>query len=68
MIITLAEQIPLQQRKNMWLLFFVIVIIGIISFIYFNNFRKETCINKGGQVIENVIGVYDKCIYGVDKE
>lgn len=51
-----------------YLLFFAIIIIGIIAFIYFNNFRKETCINKGGQVIEDVIGIYNKCIYGSDKE
>ena len=45
----------------------IIFIVGIVAFIYFNNFRKESCINKGGQVIENVIGIYDKCIYGSDK-
>lgn len=46
----------------------IIFIVGIVAFIYFNNFRKETCINKGGKVIEDVIGIYDKCIYGSDKE
>lgn len=50
------------------LLFFAIIIIGIIAFIYFNNFRKESCINKGGKVIEDVFGIYEKCIYGSDKE
>lgn len=50
------------------LLFFAIVIVGIIAFIYFSNFRKETCINNDGKVIENVIGIYEKCIYGSDKE
>lgn len=46
----------------------IIFIVGIVAFIYFNNFRKESCINKGGKVIENVIGIYEKCIYGSDKE
>ena len=54
--------------ENLILNFLILFAVGIVAFIYFNNFRKESCINKGGKVIENAIGIYDKCIYGSDKK
>lgn len=56
------------KRNVEFIIIYILFAVGIVAFIYFNNFRKESCINKGGQVIENVIGIYDKCIYGSDKE
>lgn len=58
-----------EVKENIELILIVILIIGgIVAFIYFNNFRKESCINKGGKVMEDAFGIYEKCIYGSDKE
>lgn len=39
----------------------IIIIVCLICFLQFN---KNKCIEKGGKVITDTYGLYDKCIYG----
>ena len=51
---------------------FLIVIIFLFSVIWIcvliNIWQKDTCINKGGMVVDTGFGYFEKCIYGSDKE
>lgn len=49
---------------NKTLLEAIIVIIVVIMTIFVLNIQKNNCIEKGGSVITNSIGIYEKCIYG----
>lgn len=49
---------------NKTLLEAIIVIIAVIMTIFVLNIQKNNCIEKGGSVITNSIGIYEKCIYG----
>lgn len=42
----------------------ITTIIITICLIYFLQFNKNKCIEKGGKVITNAYGVFNKCIYG----
>lgn len=45
-------------------------IIGIILFaicgaiVLINTYQQDTCIKKGGMVIDSSFGFFEKCIYG----
>ncbi len=45
----------------------VFIIVFIIGMILFSNWRKNQCLKRNGKVIENNIGIMEKCILG-DKE
>ena len=42
----------------------IIMLIFVIIIIFVLNIQKNNCIEKGGSVITNSIGIYEKCIYG----
>ena len=42
----------------------IIIIILLVIAIFVRNIQKNNCIEKGGSVITNSIGIYEKCIYG----
>lgn len=42
----------------------IIMIIITICLIYLLQFNKNKCIEKGGKVITDTYGLYDKCIHG----
>ena len=48
-------------------IFIGLVIIATVGMILFSNWRKNQCLNKNGKVIEDNIGLFDKCIYGDKK-
>lgn len=52
---------------NEFYIFIVLIIIGIAGTILFSNWRKNQCLKKNGKVIEDNIGIMEKCILG-DKE
>lgn len=49
---------------NKYLLEVIVIIIAVIIKIFVLNIQKNNCIEKGGSVITNSIGIYEKCIYG----
>lgn len=49
---------------NKCLLEVIVIIIAVIITIFVLNIQKNNCIEKGGSVITNLIGIYEKCIYG----
>lgn len=53
--------------KNMYLLEVIIIIIAVVIRIVILSNQKNNCIEKGGSVITNSIGIYEKCIYGEEK-
>lgn len=50
--------------RNKYLLEVIIIIIVLVIAIFVRNIQKNNCIEKGGSVITNSIGIYEKCIYG----
>ena len=42
----------------------IIMLIFVIIIIFVLNIQKSNCIEKGGSVMTNSIGIYEKCIYG----
>jgi surface polysaccharide O-acyltransferase-like enzyme len=49
--------------RNRYLLEIIIIIIVLVIAIFVRNIQKNNCIEKGGSVITNSIGIYEKCIY-----
>lgn len=45
----------------------IIIIILLVIAIFVFNIQKNNCIEKGGSVITNSIGIYEKSIYGGEK-
>lgn len=41
----------------------IIMLIFIIIIIFILNIQKNNCIEKGGSVITDSLGFYEKCIY-----
>ena len=50
--------------RNKYLLEVIIIIIVLVIAIFVRGIQKNDCIEKGGSVITNSIGIYEKCIYG----
>lgn len=50
--------------RNKYLLEVIIIIIAVVIRIVILSNQKNNCIEKGGSVITNSIGIYEKCIYG----
>lgn len=50
--------------RNKYLLEIIIIIIAVVIAIFVRNIQKNNCIEKGGSVITNSVGIYEKCIYG----
>ena len=44
--------------------FILFVIIFFTIMFVFSNWRKNQCIKKGGYVIENNLGIMEKCVIG----
>lgn len=53
--------------RNKYLLEVIIIIIVLVITIFVRNIQKNNCIEKGGSIITNSIGIYEKCIYGGEK-
>ena len=49
---------------NKTLLEAIIAIIVVVITMFVLNIQKNNCIEKGGSVMTNSIGIYEKCIYG----
>lgn len=45
----------------------IFIVVCIIATILFSNWRKNECIKKNGKVVENSLGIMEKCIIGEDK-
>ena len=50
--------------RNKYLLEIIIIIIAVVIRIVVSSNQKNNCIEKGGSVITNSVGIYEKCIYG----
>lgn len=50
--------------RNKYLLGVITIIIVLVITIFVINIQKNNCIENGGSVIINSIGIYEKCIYG----
>lgn len=48
---------------NKYLLETIIIIIVLVITIFVSNIQKSNCIEKGGSIITNSLGFYEKCIY-----
>ena len=53
------------MNKN--ILAFICMAILVVIVMLVLNANKNKCINNGGKVITDSLGLYDKCIYGDDK-
>lgn len=49
--------------RNKYLLEIIIMIILVVITIFVLNIKKNNCIEKGGSVVTNSVGIYEKCIY-----
>ena len=45
-------------------IFLIFIIIMFIAMILFSNWRKNECIKNNGKVVEDSIGIMEKCIKG----
>ena len=48
--------------RNKYLLEIIIIIIAVVIAIFVRNLHTNNCIEKGGSVITNSVGIYEKCI------
>ena len=53
------------MNKNILTFICMVILVVIVMLVLTAN--KNKCINNGGKVITNSLGLYDKCIYGDDK-
>lgn len=53
------------MNKN--ILAFTCMVILVVIVLLILNVNKNKCINNGGKVITDRLGIYEKCIYGDDK-
>lgn len=44
--------------------FIAFIIIFLIGMVLFSNWRKNQCLKNNGKVIENNMGIMEKCIIG----
>lgn len=45
-----------------WLIIDIAFTLLFIAFIHFNNWREDDCKKYGGTVVENEIGIFEKCV------
>ena len=54
------------NKGNIGYVIFLIIIIILV--VMFCNYRKKQCINNNGYVVEDNIGIMEKCIKGGNNE
>lgn len=50
--------------SNEYFILIVFIIVCFIAMVLFSNWRKNECIKSNGKVIEDSIGIMEKCIKG----
>lgn len=49
---------------NEYFILIIFIVVCFIAAILFSNWRKNECIKKNGKVVEDYLGIMDKCIIG----
>ena len=50
--------------SNEYFILIVFIIVWVIAMILFSNWRKNECIKANGKVVEDNLGIMEKCIIG----
>lgn len=60
----------IMRNKDFILTIIILILIplGFISYIKFNNYQIENCKKQNGKVVTKFIGVFDRCILGGNNE